>query len=496
MAQIHLNLNRVEDYRVFLRAKSLPRYRVVGHTVEVPEEYAHLLGVSAIAPCVADYQSMPFLFDYQGDISRLAINKRKFAVFAQCGLGKSLILLEFARHVASVLGDSRVILVVSPLMVIRQTISECQRFYGEWLCLQQVRSSGLQEFLDQGSGIGITNYEAIREGLMPRRLGALILDESSMLKSMYGRWGRRLIHLGAGLDWKLCLTGTPAPNDRIEYANHAVFLDRFRTTNAFLSRYFVNRGETSNRWELKAHALRPFYHSLSDWCIFLENPATYGWKDNTDNIPPIHVHIHDVPMTDEQVSLVSRLGGDMYGTPGGITSRSKLSQLAKGRFQGKEIATNKPNFVRKLIESWPDESTIIWCRYNQEQEALEKMFPDAGSIKGKTGETDRANIIQDFQEGRKRVLISKPECLGYGLNLQVATRQVFSTLEDSYEEFHQAVKRSNRIGSTLPLNVHLPVTEIERPMIETVLTKANRVQQDSEEQERLFRELFQMESVA
>jgi len=85
-------------------------------------------------------------------------------------------------------------------------------------------------------------------------------------------------------------------------------------------------------------------------------------------------------------------------------------------------------------------------------------------------------------------MISKPRVLGFGLNLQVATRQVFSGLQDSYESYYQAVKRSNRIGSTCPLNVHIPVTELERPMIETVLRKAKMVQRDTEEQEAIFKE--------
>jgi hypothetical protein len=78
--------------------------------------------------------------------------------------------------------------------------------------------------------------------------------------------------------------------------------------------------------------------------------------------------------------------------------------------------------------------------------------------------------------------------LGFGLNLQVATRQVFSGLQDSFESYYQAVKRSNRIGSTVPLNVHIPVTELERPMVDTVLRKAKQVQSDTEEQERIFKE--------
>jgi hypothetical protein len=81
--------------------------------------------------------------------------------------------------------------------------------------------------------------------------------------------------------------------------------------------------------------------------------------------------------------------------------------------------------------------------------------------------------------------------LGFGLNLQVATRQIFSGLQDSYEEYWQAIKRSNRVHSTEQLDVHIPVTEIERPMIETVLRKAAMVEQDTREQERIFKQYAQ-----
>lgn len=306
-----------------------------------------------------------------------------------------------------------------------------------------------------------------------------------MLKSHYGAWGTRLIELGRGLEWKLCLTGTPAPNDRIEYANHAVFLDYKRTTNEFLARYFVNRGETQNRWELMPHALKPFYRDLSHWCIFLTNPATYGWKDNCETIPPIHVHIDYIDLTPEQRAASQKITGTMFVREiGGIGERGKLAQLAKGKGG---VATNKPEFIRSLVKSWPDESTIIWCRYNDEQDLMEKTFPDAISISGDTPDEARQQGVEDFKAGRKRVLISKPKILGFGLNLQIATRQIFSGLQDSYEEYHQAVKRSNRIGSTKPLHVHIPVTELEEPMISNVLQKAHRVQHDTEEQEILFK---------
>jgi superfamily II DNA or RNA helicase len=204
-------------------------------------------------------------------------------------------------------------------------------------------------------------------------------------------------------------------------------------------------------------------------------------------MPPINVHVHDVPLTEEQIALSVRAGGDMFGTPGGITSRAKLSQLAKGKCDGAKVPTNKPAFIRELVQSWPAESTIVWTIYNDEQDTIERAIPGAVGIRGETPYEERTRIIEDFQSGRIKVLVTKAKVLGYGLNLQIATRQVFSGLVDSYESYYQAVKRSNRIGSTRPLNVHIPVTPIERPMIETVLAKAKRVQHDTEEQERIFK---------
>lgn len=498
--QLTLDPTKLEDYRTFIAVKKLPRYSVSGETVEFPDEYASLLGLPAPNYVEKAFTPSPFLFDYQGDITGIALAKRKFAAFVRCGYGKTLILWEWVRHLLMELPPGKCVLIVSPLMVVRQTIEEAVRFYGNGIPAEQVRAANLQAWLGgrRESNVGITNYEAISDKLTSAGdLWALALDESSMLKSHYGKWGSRLIDLGAGLRYKLCLTGTPAPNDRIEYGNHAVFLDQFPNVNSFLARFFVNRGKTNERWELKPHALRPFYQSLAHWSIFLSNPAVYGWKDNVGVVPPVHVHEHQVPLTPRQEQLAQEAGwSPLGGSPGGIVSRSRLAQIAKGTHNGRAIPTNKPAFIRDLIASWPTESTIVWCKFNPEQDHLAKFLPDAASIAGKTPHEERERIVKAFQAGEVRVLISKPEVLGFGLNLQIATRHVFSTCQDSWEDFHQCVSRSNRLGSTLPLNVHAPLTDIERPMFETVLRKAATNQRDTEEQELLFREIQQVRKEA
>jgi hypothetical protein len=483
----HFDYQSADSYRQFLAIRRCPIYRFIGGEATVPNEYVGRLGMAQPIDDDGDYCPHPKAFDYQRDIGRIAVRKRKYAIFADCGLGKTIMLLDFAKHCHA--ATRRRVLIVSPLMVVRQTCDEARHWYGDTMSIGPIKASGLADWLAGGDGpdIGVTNYEAIKDDLPGGNLGGLILDESSMLKSHYGAWGTRLIEMGRGVPWKLCCTGTPAPNDRIEFANHAVFLDRAKTANEFLASYFINRGQTQNRWELKPHAITPFYRDLSDWSIFLTNPATYGWKDNVGTTPPINIHVETIELTDEQRTAAQTLTGQLVTTNvGGIGDRGKLSQIAKGKGG---IATNKPEYIRNMVESWPDESTIIWCHYNNEQESMERLFPGAVSISGATPQADRETGIARFKSGEARILISKPKVLGFGLNLQVCTRQVFSGIKDSYEEFYQAVKRSNRIGSTRPLNVHIPVTELEMPFVDNVLRKAGRVESDTIEQEKLFKEI-------
>lgn len=468
----------------------MPKFRFVGSTVYVPSEYAEqVLGESPEHVQHSPYKPSPWLFDYQSGIVRMAVEKQKFCVFADCGLGKTGCELEFARHAAEQMTPGKCVLIITPLMVVSQFIEEAEKFYGDSLPIERVTAADLPSFTsDESRGrIGVTNWEALSESVPQGRIGCLILDESSMLKSQYGKRGQEAIRLGKGIEWKLAATGTPAPNDRIEFANHAVFMDAFPTQNSFLARFFVNRGQTDNRWEIKAHAIEPFYRALSHWSIFLTNPATYGWKDNCKAIPPMHVHIERVPLTPEQRDLAYDATGTLFSDrAGGITSRSVLSQIAKGNHKGKDIPTLKTARIREMIESWPEESTIVWCLYNAEQKAVSEALPGCGNIDGQTPHEERERIIRDFKAGKIKTIVSKSAVLGFGLNLQIATRHVFSGLQDSYESFYQSVKRSNRYGSTKPLNVHIPITDIERPMIQTVMDKADRVDQDTKEQERIF----------
>jgi hypothetical protein len=487
--EVVLDTKSIDDYRTFLKIKQLPAWSIRGSVAAFPDQYADVVGLKA-SPVKHEFNAEPWLYDYQRDIAQIAVQRKKFAVFADCGRGKTLIYLSYAREVLDRIGSRKNVLIVTPKLVIPQVINEAKRFWGDDYPIKQVKASEMAGWMiAKSSSIGITNYESLKSDLPQGLLGCLILDESSVLKSHYGNWAGVCLRLGNGLDYKLALTGTPAPNDRIEYANHATFLDRFPTVNSFLATYFINRGKTGERWEIKPHAVKAFYRSLSDWSIFLSDPSVYGWQDGCEPLPPIYTHIHEVELTPQQRDWVANTTGQMIATkPGGITTRAGFGQVSKGCYKGVEYETNKYGTMKDLMKSWRDtESTLVWCLYDHEQARCHAEL-GGDSMDGKTKDNARLEMIERFKSRQTDCLISKPKILGFGLNLQVATRQVFSGLQDSYESFYQAVKRSNRIGSSHPLNVHIPVTELEEPMIATVLEKARRVESDTREQEMLFKE--------
>jgi len=472
-------------YGKYLAIKSLPIYRFTGRRAWFPDEYAARIGLDAAVETNITKVRSGCLFDYQRDISDMAIQRKKFCIFADCGLGKTLMFLEYLSAANADLPADKKILILSPLMVVRQTLAEAARFY-PGMDIAPIAAAQLPSWLCGEGRIGITNYESIRPGLDGGRLGCMVLDESSMLKSHYGAWGTELIRMGRGVPWKLCCTGTPAPNDRIEYANHAIFMGAHPTVNSFLAKYFVNRGQTAERWEMKPWAKQAFFNDLSHWAFFLNCPGSYGWKDNAKPLPPINIAIHDVQSTPEQDALIRKLFNRLFVTEtGGIVKRSMLSQIAKGYYRGKSIPSRKPEFIKELAAN--GDATIIWCVYNREQEGIADALGCDASIMGATPYEKKDAYIRAFQAGTIPTLISKPKILGFGLNLQIASRQIFSGLQDSYESFYQAVKRSNRFGSNRSLNVDIPTLEIERPMVENVLRKAKNIQADTEEQELLFR---------
>lgn len=491
-ATITIDPHNAADYPLFLAAKRLPNYRVNGNRITTNRDYLRYLDPAFGTEAGREATVSSHLWDYQAFIVKVALRKRRYAVFAEAGLGKTAIFLEWARHVRDRIGG-RKILIVSPLAVISQTMDEERKFYGANL-ITDIHHTGLDAWLDSDSPIGITNFEKFIEPHNLRgRVGAVIIDESSVLKNADGKTRTSLIETFKGLEYKLACTATPAPNDREEYASHALFLEQIRSTNEFFARYFIQK---DNQWMLKAHAAEAFYRYLSGFSVFLRDPKRYGFADNLAGLlPPIIQEVH-VPLTPEQVQAAQDYQtGDgrqltITGDPASLQERTKSAQIAKGfvLVDGKpvRIPSEKPKTVAELLAKHPGEQAIIWTAYDEEGEILAEAIPGAVHLYGKTPERERECIVEDFRMGHILRLITKPRLMGFGMNFQFCTVQVWSGFTDSFEQLHQGIKRSHRYGQTKQLHVYMVVTHLEEPLLRNVLSKKTTFEADASYQEDLY----------
>lgn len=379
------------------------------------------------------------LFPFQRDLTRWALRKGRAAIFADCGLGKSFMQIEWATHI-----PGRV-LILAPLAVAQQTIAEAAKL-GYAGMVAYARSSA-----ETRSQIVITNYEMLGH-FDPAEFAGVVLDESSILKSVDGKTRERLIEAFASTPFRLCCTATPAPNDISEFANHAEFLG-VCSREEMLATYFVHDDEG---WRLKGHAREPFYRWLASWGMSLSKPSDLGYSDDGYNLP-------DLSIVPEIVASAYVPSGQLFATE--LRGVGERSQVRRGTLDDRVAR------AVELIKAHPDEQWIAWCGLNDESKAIAAAVPDSVEVEGSQSPDEKTARILSFLSGEKRVLVSKPRIAGYGLNLQNASRQVFVGLSDSYEAYYQCIRRSWRFGQAKPVTAHIVLSDLEQPIYENVLAK-------------------------
>jgi hypothetical protein len=324
MRSIQITDYSLKSYEAFLAAKRTPIHRVEGNTIYIEDcECNDIDGRAELAT---------HLWDYQQFITRLCLLKKRFAVFANIGLGKTAIFLEWVRHVSKRVYPKKT-LIITQLHLIDQTMREQLKFYG-WTNITDINlqfKGSVQKFLDyenqvwEGIPVGIVNVDKFREPFaLQEQIGAIVLDESSILKNSDGKLRTNIINACKGIPYKLACTATPAPNDRQEYASHALFLDYITNYKQFFNKFFFNTGN-GNEYVLKPHARRGFYEFLSTWSIFLRSPKQFGFEDNLVDLLPPEIVWDEVELTFDQM-----VAAEEFGTNKGMVNRLKASQISKG----------------------------------------------------------------------------------------------------------------------------------------------------------------------
>ena len=215
------------------------------------------------------------LFPWQRQIVRWSLRTGRAALFEQCGLGKTIQQLEWARHVASHTGKP--VILLCPLAVAEQTIREAKKFAID----SPIRFC--ESGSDVGDGINVTNYEKLHK-FDATVFGGVVLDESGILKSFVGKTKRQLIAAFQQTRFKLACTATPAPNDLLELGNHADFLG-VMPSNEMIARWFVNDSMHVGQYRLKAYGAKDFWQWVASWAVCLNKPSDIGHSDEGYDLP-------------------------------------------------------------------------------------------------------------------------------------------------------------------------------------------------------------------
>lgn len=384
------------------------------------------------------------LFDFQRTIVSWSIRRGRAAIFADTGLGKTLMQLSWAHEVASHTGGS--VLVLAPLAVSEQTIEQGAKFGIE------VKRVPKGESVD-GPGIWITNYERI-DAIDFGSLAGLVLDESSILKSQDGKTRTKIIEQSQSVPYRLSCTATPSPNDFDELGNQCEFLG-VMTRNEMLATYFVNDTGDTGTWKLKGWGASRFWEWMGSWAVVLRSPSDLGFDGSRYELPPLEYFEHVVE--------TEPLGDDLFSRPAMTLTERRKAQRNSIEARCKALAD--------VVNADSSEPWLIWCHLNDEAELLASMIEGSVNVQGSDKPEVKAQNLLDFAHGGIRVLISKPKLAGFGMNWQHCARMAFVGLDDSFEKFYQAVRRCYRFGQTRSVQVHMFTAENEGQILANLKRK-------------------------
>ena len=405
------------------------------------------------------------LFEWQRYVTDWACKTGSAALFEDCGLGKTAQQLAWAQETAQKTG--RPTLILAPLAVSRQTVREGEKF-GVPVTLAEMDA-------DIAPGVNITNYEKL-DKFDTSKFGAVVLDESSILKSYMGKTKRQIIGAFRDTPFKLACTATPAPNDLMELLNHAEFLGIMRSSEA-LSCWFVADQRNSGHYRLKGHAEHDFWRWVASWAVCISSPKDIGFDDTGYVLPELHEK-NEVVQTEQ--SLLA------------LTEKLDLSVKGFHAAKKKSLAERVQRCAEIVVGS--DEQFVVWCFQNEEADELKKAIPGAVEIRGSDKADAKERAAVDFIDGKYRVLISKPSIFGFGLNFQNCRNAVFCGLDYSYESYYQAVRRFYRFGQDKEVNVWRVIGEGEKEILDAIERKAQQKKEMTVSMAQAMRE-FQTEAV-
>lgn len=376
------------------------------------------------------------LFDFQKFTVKTALSKGRFAIFADCGLGKTLMQLSWAEAVFNY--TKKKVLILAPLAVVEQTKTEATKFNINPDCFD------------------ITNYDQLKNIETINEYSGVVLDESSILKGRDGKLSSLIIQLFKNTPYKLACTATPSPNDHMELGQHSEFLGAMSYLE-MLAMFFVHDGGETSKWRLRKHAKDPFWKYVCSWSIAIDKPDTLGFSHQGYDLPEIE-YIEHIIQTENNTE---NLFGDV------AVSATDLHKDLNRSFE------KRLDKAIELVNSNNDQ-WIVWGLKNNETDLIAKRLDNAVNVQGSDSPEYKANNLNGFARNEFKTLVTKTSIASFGMNYQQCHQMVFMSYDFKFEAFYQAVRRCYRFGQKNKVTVHILIPESQTNVRQTILDKSAR----------------------
>lgn len=508
----------IESYRTFVTIKAaLPRVEVDAKARTLTCHVADLarLGVDvrALAGGLDDDEA-PFLYPDQRYVVDVALRRRCFDIFGRCGFGKSPCLWTWARQVAK--RTTKKVLVIAPKGVVLPLLGEYKKFWPDAPAPANLLDwkGGLRAWIDDpdAPALGIVNIDLFRKPQDLSKLGGSALDESSKIKQAGGTLWKHVLAAFKPLEYRLGCTATPAPNEVREYAAQALLVGAVAHHKEFFADFFDSAEDLG--WVLRPHAKQAFYAFMASWSIWIRDPSVYGFAPRLKPIPPPVFADVEVQLTPEQEKIAREIRAaskrrgqtELFHDSVGVATQTKLSQVARGFLyetvtgpKGKKVRTvrrvpsRKPEAVAELVarHAAQGDRAVVWVEYNEESALLTQALRSRGvKVAEITADTDEAaqyEALEALNAGSIDALVAKAASLGFGVNLQGANVVVFSGINDSFEQDHQAFSRVWRDGQEKTVYCYYVVTPLEAAPLANVRQKRATWITDADAMEHAYR---------
>lgn len=419
---------------------------------EFLEGKTHSIGNSGFDPVYIPDMA----FDFQKEIITRAVKKGRIAVFADTGLGKTLMQLSIANNIVK--KTNKKVLILTPLAVAFQFLIEAEK-----LGIDDIEYSKDGKHTKK---IVICNYERLHY-FNSKDFEGVVLDESSILKNFEGKIKTQVTAFVKKIPYRFLSTATPSPNDFIELGTSSEALGYMGYTD-MLTKFFKNNQNSidpkhaGEKFYLKPHAERDFFAWVNQWSIMVKMPSDLGFSNDRYILPDLIINKHIVENKSQK----------------DINGQIQMFNIVAKNFN--EIRHEQKETVKerceKALELANGKTSVYWVNRNEEGDLLENLDSEAVQIKGGMSIEKKEDILLNFAQGNIPRLITKAKMTGMGLNWQHCNHSVFFPTY-SYEQYYQAIRRFWRFGQKNNVTIDLVLSDGQTKVMESLEKKTQKARE-------------------